>query len=62
MPLQSMGKVGFTPHSSDYLFNIELWHDSLFRPTAELPTSEAAPAAAEHEPPGEKHRRHNSEP
>jgi len=30
-PLQIMGKVGNVPHSTDYIFNVELWHESLLR-------------------------------
>ena len=26
-----MGKVGNVPHSTDYIFNVELWHESLLR-------------------------------
>ena len=29
-PLMTMAQVGFEPHSRCYLFNVELWHDSLF--------------------------------
>jgi len=30
-PLQIMGKVGAEPHSKDYLFNVEMWHEALLQ-------------------------------
>ena len=30
-PLQIMGKIGSAPHSTDYLFNVEMWHERLAR-------------------------------
>ena len=41
-PLQQMGKVGFEPHSQDYIFNVELWHESLFPAAAASPDAEGA--------------------
>ena len=29
-PLQIMGKVNCAPHQREYLFNVELWHETLF--------------------------------
>ena len=34
-PLQIMGKVGSAPHSTRYLFNVEMWHEHLLRQTGE---------------------------
>mmetsp|Transcript_13287 Transcript_13287/g.39151 ORF Transcript_13287/g.39151 Transcript_13287/m.39151 type:complete len:354 (-) Transcript_13287:223-1284(-) len=31
-PLQIMGKHGSVPHAGDYLFNVEMWHESLIGP------------------------------
>jgi hypothetical protein len=31
-PLQIMGKHGAVPHGGSYLFNIEMWHESLVGP------------------------------
>ena len=28
-PLQILGRVGGAPHTSDYLFNVQIWHESL---------------------------------
>jgi hypothetical protein len=28
-PLQIMGKHGAVPHGGSYLFNVEMWHESL---------------------------------
>jgi len=35
-PLQIMGKLGSTPHTSNYLFNIELWHENLLAGTQKV--------------------------
>lgn len=31
-PLQIMGKHGAVPHGGRYLFNVEMWHESLVGP------------------------------
>lgn len=43
----TMGKLGFTPHSQQYLFNVELWHETLFGASVpEMPAFWGAKAAA----------------
>ena len=54
-PLQMMAKVNFIPHSHDYLFNVELWHEKLFMSSSAAPS--AAPTTT-----ASKHRRSASEP
>ena len=30
-PLQILGKLGTIPHTTDYLFNVEIWHENLVK-------------------------------
>ena len=47
-PLQIMGKLGAQPHSKSYLFNVEIWHESLFAQNASAQlAAERGPAERE---------------
>ena len=43
-PVPSMAKINFTPHSTDFLFKVELWHEALFAPAESLTTPKQAAA------------------
>jgi hypothetical protein len=43
-PLQTMAKLGFEPHTRCFLFNIEMWHESLFPKTTDSDSGSATSA------------------
>jgi len=45
-PIQTMAKIGHEPLVDTYLFNVEMWHESLLMPANLIPESAASPAAS----------------